>query len=307
MHTPPSWIFSSLVRSRSRDGPSYSLEYPGRNECSTRSFYRFILRDSPKTIAKYVRGKNEIGRHPLIDSVNNDIPLKFSARTKGTGDFYEDWEQLIGCWVRSTLSPRCRRSDDDLPDRCALVWQDFFSIVAGERNGTKGRERRDRGKEERGLSSPVGRAAIPSLFRERVRDPPNQFQLESGIFAGQAQHSPWKGLLAVLSYYRELRCGELRVSLAVNQAPAHTESTVLRRDPCVALCVDRPRMCVDVCADRSSTCARVRGSPLPNVRTWNGKREATKRERRTKRSVDIRCVRERERDRTSAGGSEIGD
>lgn len=42
--------------------------------------------------------------------------------------------------------------------------------------------------------------------------------------------SSWKGLLAVLSYYRG-RSPESRASLAVNQAPAHTESTV-RRDPC---------------------------------------------------------------------------
>lgn len=43
------------------------------------------------------------------------------------------------------------------------------------------------GEAARGARSVVGRAAIPSLFRERGRGPPNQFQLESGIFAGQAR------------------------------------------------------------------------------------------------------------------------
>ncbi|KAK1127552.1 hypothetical protein K0M31_004084 [Melipona bicolor] len=126
------------------------------------------------------------------------------------GDFCEDWEQLIGCCGPPTLGPRRRRSDDDLPDRCALVWQDFFAVVAGERNGTKGEGNVaiGRKKREEQDSPPVGRAAIPSLFRERVRGPPNQFQLESGIFAGQAQRSPWKGLLAVLSYYRESSAAE---------------------------------------------------------------------------------------------------
>lgn len=52
-----------------------------------------------------------------------------------------------------------------------------------------------KGEAER--ESLVGQSAIPSLFRERDRGPPNQFQLESGIFAGQAERSPWKGLLAV--------------------------------------------------------------------------------------------------------------
>lgn len=111
----------------------------------------------------------------------------------------------------------------------ALVWQDFFSGVVGERNRGEQRTREGERERERGVPL-VGRAAIPSLFRERVRGPPNQFQLESGIFAGQAQRSSWKGLLAVLSYYRG-RSPESRASLAVNQAPAHTESTV-RRDPC---------------------------------------------------------------------------
>ena len=127
-------------------------------------------------------------------------------------------------------------------DRCACLAGFFLLPCGGEKR---------RGAEKRGAAL-VGRAAIPSLFRERVRGPPNQFQLESGIFAGQAQRSSWKGLLAVLSYYRG-RSPESRASLAVNQAPAHTESTV-RRDPWSFVWVSVYRI---ICV-RGSLCGRER-------------------------------------------------
>ena len=123
----------------------------------------------------------------------------------------------------------------------------IFSRLSRERETERKEGNVAIGRKKRGEdSSPFGRTAIPSLFRERVRGPPNQFQLESGIFAGQAQRSPWKGLLAVLSYYG------IVVGRKSSTGPYRIHRTT-ERSLCYPLCRSpaRARACVCGCVRRS--------------------------------------------------------